>query len=68
VLDPVPVQALYEAFKGWETQVSQLAAHDLQRLVGLIHGDRHNFIAIVTEMTANERDGDSEMGRASTTL
>jgi len=68
VLDPDPVRALYEAFKGWETQVSQLAAHDLQRLVGLIHGDMHNFIAIVTEMTANERDGDREAGRASTTL
>ncbi len=57
LLDPDPVQGLYEAFKGWEAQVSQLAPDDLRRLVGLIHGDMQSFIANITEMTSNEREG-----------
>ncbi len=65
---PDPVQGLYEAFKGWESQVSQLAPHDLQRLVGLIRGDMQSFIASVTEMTSNERDGAIEAVRTGDTL
>ncbi len=68
LFDPDPVQGLYKAFKGWEAQASQLAPHDLQRLVGLIRGDMQSFIAIVTEMTSNERDGAIEAGRTGDTL
>jgi len=50
--DPDPVQGLYEAFKAWEAQVSQLPPADLQRLVGLIHGDMQSFMESVTEMTS----------------
>jgi len=57
LFDPDPVQGLYEAFKGWEAQVSQLAPHDLQRLVGLIRGDMQSFIVSVTEMTADGQKG-----------
>jgi len=62
------VQSLYKAFKGWEAQTSQLAPHDLQRLVGLIRGDMQKIIAIVTEMTFNERDGAIEAVRTDDTL
>jgi len=65
---PDPVQGLYEAFKGWEAQASQLVPHDLQRLVGLIRGDMQKFIAIVIEMTSNERDGVIEVERTGDTL
>ena len=65
---PDPVQGLYEAFKGWEAQASQLVPHDLQRLVGLIRGDMQKIIAIVTEMTFNERDGAIEAVRTDDTL
>jgi len=65
---PDPVQGLYEAFKGWEAQVSHLAPHDLQRLVGLIRDDMQSFIASVTEMTSNERDGAIEAVRTGDTL
>lgn len=68
LFDPDPVQGLYKAFKGWESQVSQLAPHDLQRLVALIRGDMQKFIAIVTEMTSNERDGVIEVERTGDTL
>lgn len=53
---PDVVQGLYEAFKGWETQVSQLTPHDLQRLVGLIRGDMQNLIASITEMTSHAQE------------
>jgi len=43
---------LYEAFKAWEAQVSQLPPADLQRLVGLIHGDMQSFMERVTKMTS----------------
>jgi len=66
--DPDPVQGLYEAFKDWEAHVSQLAPHDLQRLLGLIRGDMQKFIAIVTEMTSNERDGAIEVEPTGDTL
>lgn len=68
VFDPDPVLGLYEAFKGWEAQVSHLAPHDLQRLVGLIRDDMQSFIASVTEMTSNERDGAIEAVRTGDTL
>jgi len=57
VFDLDPVQGLYEAFKGWEVQVSQLPPDDLRRLVGLIHGDMQSLIASITEMTSHEREG-----------
>jgi len=56
LLDPDVVQGLYEAFKGWETQVSQLTPHDLRRLVGLIRGDMQNLIASITEMTSHAQE------------
>ncbi len=65
---PDPVQGLYEAFKGWEAQVSHLVPHDLQRLVGLIRDDMQSFIASVTEMTSNERDGAIEAVSTGDTL
>lgn len=61
--DPDPVQGLYEAFKAWEAQVSHLPPADLQRLVGLIHGDMQSFMESVTEMTSKER---SRRGNART--
>jgi len=67
---PDPVQVLYEAFKAWEARVSQLPPADLQRLVGLIHGDMQSFMESVTEMTSkgSRANNISSQGKESVTL